>query len=83
MTNPHQTKNSNSILKELQSSSDVATKDEDLKGIHKFHTALDASNFLFTLQQPTTELCHPDYKRVLDELKFHQIWVQIQRLKRL
>ena len=32
-------------------------------------TAIDASNFLFTLQQPTKKLYHPDYKRNLDKIK--------------
>ena len=37
--------------------------------IDNFPTAIDASNFLFTLQQPTKKLYHPDYKRILDKIK--------------
>ena len=69
MLNPHQTEKSKSILKELQSSSDVSINDEDLIEIDNTPTAIDASNFLFTLQQPTKKLYHPDYKRILDKIK--------------
>ena len=69
MLNPHQTGKSESLLKELQSSSDVSINDEGLIEIDIAPTAIDASNFLFTLQQPTKKLYHPDYKRILDKLK--------------
>ena len=69
MLNPHQTEKSKSILKELQSSSDVSINDESLIEIDNNPTAIDASNFLFTLQQPTKKLYHPDYKRILDKIK--------------
>ena len=69
MLNPHQTEKSKSILKELQSSSDVSINDEGLIEIDNTPTAIDASNFLFTLQQPTKKLYHPDYKRILDKIK--------------
>ena len=65
MLNPHQTEKSKSILKELQSSSDVSINDDGLIEIDKTPTACDASNFLFTLQK----LYHPDYKRILDKTK--------------
>ena len=70
MLNPHQTEKSKSILKELQSSFDVSINDEGLIDIDNTPTATDASNFLFTLQQPTKKLYHPDYKRILDKIKF-------------
>ena len=69
MLNPNQTEKSKSILKELQSSSDVSINDEGLIEINNTPTAIDASNFLFTLQQPTKKLYHPDYKRILDKIK--------------
>ena len=69
MLNPHQTEKSKSILKELQSSSDVSINDEGLIEIDNTPTAIDASNFLFTLQQPTKKHYHPDYKRILDKIK--------------
>ena len=69
MLNPHQTEKSKSILKELQGSSDVSINDEGLIEINNTPTAIDASNFLFTLQQPTKKLYHPDYKRILDKIK--------------
>ena len=56
-------------MKELQSSSDVSIYDEGLIEIDNTPTAIDASNFLFTLQQPTKKLYHPDYKRILDKIK--------------
>ena len=67
MLNPHQTEKSKSILKKLQSSSDVSINDEGLIEIDNTPTAIDASNFLFTLQQSTKKLFHPDYKRILDK----------------
>ena len=69
MLNTHQTEKSKSILKELQSSSDVSINDEGPIEIDNTPTAIDASNFLFTLQQPTKKLYHPDYKRILDKTK--------------
>ena len=69
MLNPHQTEKSKSILKELQSSSDLSINDEGLIEIDNTPTAIDASNFLFTLQQPTKKLYHPDYKRIVDKIK--------------
>ena len=78
MLNPHQTKNSKSILKELQCSSDVSINDEGLIEIDNNPTAIDASNSLFTLQQPTKKFYHPDYKLFWTKLKFHQIYYQTQ-----
>ena len=69
MLNPHQTEKSKSILKELQSSFDVSINDERLIEIDNTPTAIDASNFLFTLQQPTKNFYHPDNKRTLDKIK--------------
>ena len=69
MLNPNQTEKSKSILKELQSSSDVSINDEGLIEINNTPTAIDASNFLLTLQQPSKKLYHPDYKRILDKIK--------------
>ena len=69
MLSPHQTEKSRSILKELQSISDVSINDECLIEIDNTPTAIDASNFLFTLQQPTKKLYHPDCKRILDKIK--------------
>ena len=69
MLNPHQTETSKSILKELQIISDVSINDEGLIEIDNTPTALDASNLLFTFQQPTMILHDPDYKQVLDKIK--------------
>ena len=69
MLNPHQSEKSKSILKELQSSDDVSINDEGVIEIDNIPTAIDASNFLFTLQQPTKKLHHPDYKRLLEKVK--------------
>ena len=73
MLNPHQTEKSKSILEELQSSADVSINDEGLIEIDNTPTAIDASNFLSTLQQPTKKLYHPDYKRLLDKIKISQL----------
>ena len=73
MLNPNQTEKSEFILKELQSSSEVSINDEGLIEINNIPTAIDASNFLFTLQQLTKKLYHPDFKRIWTKLKFHQI----------
>ena len=69
MLNPHQTETFKSILKELQNSPDVSINDEGLIEIENTPTALDASNLLFTFQQPTKKLHDPDYKQVLDKIK--------------
>ena len=69
MLNPYQTEKSKSILKELQSSADISINDEGVIEIDGNPTAIDASNFLFTLQQPTRKLYHPDYKRILEKIK--------------
>ena len=69
MLNPHQTEQSESVLKKLQSNSDVWNNDDGLIEIDNTPRAIDASNFHFTLQQPT-HLNHPDYKRILDRIKF-------------
>ena len=51
LLNPHQTEKSKSILKELQSSSEVSINDEGVIEIEIIPIAIDASNFLlFTLQ---------------------------------
>ena len=68
MLNTHQTETSESISKEFQSSSDVSINGEGLLEIDKTPTSIDASNFLFTLQQPTNKLYHPDYKRIWDKI---------------
>ena len=62
-----------SILRELQSRSDVSINDEGLIEIDNTPRAIDASNFLPTLQQPTKKLYLADYKQNLDKLDFHQI----------
>ena len=69
MLNPNQTEKSKSILKEMRSSSDVSINDEGLIEINNTPITIDASNFLFTLQQPTKKFYHPDYKRILDKIK--------------
>ena len=69
MLNPHQTEKSKSISIELQSSSDVSINDGGLIEIDNTPTPIDASNFLFTLQQPIRNLYHPEYKRILDKIK--------------
>ena len=69
MLNPHRTETSKSILKELQNSSDVSINDEGLIEIDNTPTALDASNLLFTFQQPAKKLHDPDYKQFLDKIK--------------
>ena len=66
---PHQTEKSKFVLKELQSNSDVSINDDGLIEIDNTPTAIDASNILFTLQQPTKKFSHPDYKRILDKTK--------------
>ena len=53
----------------MQSTSDVSINDEAPTEIDNIPTAVDTSNFLFTLQQPTKKLYHPDYKRILDNFK--------------
>ena len=69
MLNSHETEKSKSILKELQSSFDVSINDDDLIEIDFTPTAIDASNFLFILQQSTKRLYHPDYKRIINNIK--------------
>ena len=56
-------------MKELRSSSDASINDEGLKEIDNTPTVIDASNFLFTLQQPTKKHYQPDYKLLLDKNK--------------
>ena len=51
--NLRQTEKSKSVFKKLQSSSDVSINDEGLIEIDNIPAAIDASNFLFTLQQST------------------------------
>lgn len=72
MLNPHQTIKSKSILEKLQSSPDVSINEEGVIEIDENPTAIDASNFLYTLQQPTKKLHHPDYKRILEKINVSQ-----------
>ena len=53
----------------MQCSSDVSINDEGLLEIDNVTTAIDVSNFLFTLQQPIKKLYHPFYERILEEMK--------------
>ena len=69
MLNPHQTEKSNSVLKELQSSSEVSINDEGPSEIDKLPTAIDASIFVLTLQQPTKKLYYPEYKTILYKIQ--------------
>ena len=72
MLNPHQTEKSKAILEKLQSNPEITINEEGVIEVGQTPTAIDASNFLYTLQQPTKKLYHPDYKRILEKVKVTQ-----------
>ena len=72
MLNPHQTEKSKAILEKLQSNPEITINEEGVIEVGQTPTAIDASNFSYTLQQPTKKLYHPDYKRILEKVKVSQ-----------
>lgn len=72
MLKPHQTEKSKAISEKLQSTPEITINEEGVIEVDQSPTAIDASNFLYTLQQPTKKLYHPDYKRILEKVKVSQ-----------
>ena len=83
MLNPHQTDKSKTILEKLQSNPDISINEEGVITIDDYPTTIDASNFLYALQQPTKKLYHPDYKRILEKINISQDLVSNAQAKEI
>ena len=69
MMKPWQIEKSKLILRKIYDSPDVSINEDGFLTVDDKPTSLEATNFLFKLQQPKTGLHDPDYRKVLSKLE--------------
>ena len=70
MMKPWQLEKSKPILRKNYDSSDVSINEDGFLTLDDRPTSLEATSFLYNLQQPKTGLHDPDYRRILFNLNF-------------
>ena len=65
MMKPWQLEKSKPILRKIYDSSDVSINEDGFLTLDDRPTSLEATSFLYNLQQPKTGLHDPDYRRIL------------------
>ena len=68
MMKPWQLEKSKPILRKIYDSADVSINEDGFLTLDDRPTSLEATNFLYNLQQPKTGLHDPDYKRILSKI---------------
>ena len=68
MMKPWQTEKSKPILRKIYNSDNVSISEDGFLKIGDRETSIEATNFLYNLQQPKTRLHDPDYKKILDKI---------------
>ena len=68
MLKPSQIEKSKQILKKLGENADIAINDEGLLEIGERPTSIDATSFLYNLQQTKKQLHDPEYETILKKL---------------
>ena len=72
MMKPWQIEKSKPILRKIYESADVSINEDGIIKIGDRETSIEATNFLYNLQQPKTGLHDPDYKKILDKIDVSQ-----------
>ena len=65
---PWQLEKSKPILRKIYDSPDVSINEDGFLTVDNKATSIEATNFLFNLQQPKTGLHDPDYKKILTKI---------------
>ena len=65
---PWQLEKSKPILRKIYDSSDVSINEDGFLTLDDRPTSLEATSFLYNLQQPKTGLHDPDYRRILSKI---------------
>ena len=68
MMKPGQIEKSKPILRKIYDSDKVSISEDGFLKIGDRETSIEATNFLYNLQQPKTHLHDPDYKKILDKI---------------
>ena len=68
MMKPWQIEKSKPILRKIYDSPDVSINEDGFLTIDDRTTSLEATNFLYNLQQPKTGLHDPDYRKILSKI---------------
>ena len=68
MMKPWQLEKSKPILRKIYDSSDVSINEDGFLTLDDRPTSLEATSFLYNLQQPKTGLHDPDYRRILSKI---------------